>query len=65
MSDFLVFVYGLIGVFVLSGMNRNVNEQRPHSRTLTMVGWSMMSASATLGTLLALYALYLLAAPLS
>jgi len=65
MSDFLVFVYGLLGVFVLSGMNRNVNEQRPHSRTLTMVGWSMMSASATLGTLLALYAVYLLVTPIS
>lgn len=64
MSGILLFFYGLLAVFVLSGMSRNVKEQRPHSRTLTMVGWSLMSSSATLGVLLALYAAYLLAGTL-
>lgn len=61
MIDFALFFYGLLAMFVLSSMTRNVKEQRPHSRVLTMAGWSLMSSSATLGLLLAGYAAFLIA----
>ncbi|AHE52557.1 hypothetical protein [Sphingomonas sanxanigenens] len=63
MSDLLLFFYALVGMFVLACCHRNVRQQRPHSRTLTLVGWGMMSSSATLGVLLAAYATWLLVTP--
>ena len=63
MSDLLLFFYALVGIFVLASCHRNVRQQRPHSRTLTLVGWGMMSSSATLGVLLAAYATWLLVTP--
>ena len=63
MNDILMFLYALLGMFVLMSCHRNVRTQRPHSRTLTMVGWGMFSSSATLGVLLAAYAVWLLVTP--
>jgi hypothetical protein len=59
MLDYALFLYGLLTMFVLSSMTRNVKERRPHSRVLTMAGWSLMSSSATLGLLLAAYAAFM------
>lgn len=61
MIDYALFLYGMLAMFVLSSMTRNVKARRPHSRALAMAGWSLMSSSATLGLLLAGYAAFLIA----
>jgi hypothetical protein len=52
MLYFFALVYGLIVMFILNCADRNVRLNRPHGRTLTVVGLSTLGASLVLAALL-------------
>lgn len=53
MTEFFVFVYALLTMFVITAVQRNRREQRPISQMMTMVGWGLFSLSSTLALLMA------------
>ena len=52
MTEFFIFVYALLTMFVLVALQRNRREQRPTPQMVTMVGWGLYSLSSTLAMLL-------------
>ncbi|MDF7774099.1 hypothetical protein P1X14_02470 [Sphingomonas sp. AOB5] len=52
MTEFFVFIYGVLAMFVVMTMRRNQKLQRPSSQMLTMAGWGLFSLSSTLAVLL-------------
>lgn len=52
MTEFFVFLYAMLAMFVVMSMRRNQKEQRPSSTMLTMAGWGLFSLSTTLALLL-------------
>lgn len=59
MTEFLVFAYAMLAMFVILSMQRNKREQRADSQMVTMVGWGLFSLSSTLAVLLGAVALAL------
>ncbi len=59
MTEFLVFAYAMLAMFVIQSMARNHREQRANSQVVTMVGWGLFSLSSTLAVLLGAVALAL------
>ncbi|MDG2532536.1 hypothetical protein P6144_02660 [Sphingomonas sp. HITSZ_GF] len=59
MTEFLVFAYAMLAMFVIMSMQRNQREQRANSQMVTMVGWGLFSLSSTLAVLLGAVALAL------
>ncbi|MDQ0250720.1 cytochrome bd-type quinol oxidase subunit 2 [Sphingomonas kyeonggiensis] len=59
MTEFLVFAYAMLAMFVIQSMGRNQREQRANSQMVTMVGWGLFSLSSTLALLLGAVALAL------
>lgn len=59
MTEFLVFAYAMLAMFVIQAMARNKREQRANSQMVTMVGWGLFSLSSTLAVLLGAVALAL------
>jgi len=59
MTQFFVFAYAMLTMFVLLSMQRNQREQRPTPQMVTMVGWGLFSLSSTLAVLLGAVALAL------
>jgi cytochrome bd-type quinol oxidase subunit 2 len=59
MTEFLVFAYAMLAMFVIQAMTRNHREQRANSQMVTMVGWGLFSLSSTLAVLLGAVALAL------
>lgn len=53
MAQFLIFIYGMLAVFVIQEIARNRRMQRPTSHVVTMVGWGLFSLSSTLALLMA------------
>lgn len=56
MLEAVVFTYGMLASFVLSGATRNAKARRANPRMLQYVGYVLMSFSAALGILLLGYA---------
>ncbi|MCD2323807.1 hypothetical protein LQ953_07235 [Sphingomonas sp. IC-56] len=52
MIEFLIFMYAMLGMFVVMAMQRNQRQQRPTPQMMTMVGWGLFSLSSTLAMLL-------------
>lgn len=59
MTDFLVFAYAMLAIFVILSMQRNKRDQRPSSQVVTLVGWGLFSLSSTLAVLFGAVALAL------
>jgi cytochrome bd-type quinol oxidase subunit 2 len=59
MTEFFIFIYALLTIFVVQAMQRNHRAQRPNSPMVTMVGWGLFSLSSTLALLLGAVALAL------
>lgn len=59
MTEFCLFLYATLTMFVIIAMQRNHREQRPSSQMMTMVGWGLFSLSSTLAVLLGAVALAL------
>jgi hypothetical protein len=59
MTEFFIFFYALMAMFVLFAMQRNRREQRPDPQVVTMAGWGLFSLSSTLAILLGAVALAL------
>ncbi|MEP9357149.1 hypothetical protein [Sphingomonas sp. KR3-1] len=59
MTEFLVFAYAMLAMFVILSMQRNKREQRANPQMVTMVGWGLFSLSSTLAVLLGAVALAL------
>lgn len=59
MTEFLVFAYAMLAMFVIQSMARNHREERANSQVVTMVGWGLFSLSSTLAVLLGAVALAL------
>ena len=53
MSQFFIFMYALLAMFVINGIQLNHRMQRPTPQMMTMVGWGLFSLSSTLALLLA------------
>ena len=52
MTEFIVFAYAMLAMFVIESMQRSKREQRASSQMVTMVGWGLFSLSSTLAVLL-------------
>ena len=52
MTEFIVFAYAMLAMFVIQSMQRNKRAQRADSQMVTMVGWGLFSLSSTLAVLL-------------
>lgn len=59
MTEFFVFIYAMLAMFVVLTMQRNQREQRPTPQMVAMVGWGLFSLSSTLAVLLGAVALAL------
>jgi hypothetical protein len=59
MTEFFIFMYAMLTMFVIVVMQKNNREQRPTSQMMTMVGWGLFSLSSTLAMLLAAVAVAL------
>ena len=59
MTEFIVFAYAMLAMFVIQSMQRNKRAQRADSQMVTMVGWGLFSLSSTLAVLLGAVALAL------
>ncbi|PAX07296.1 hypothetical protein [Sphingomonas lenta] len=55
MLNFLMMVYAVVVMFVLTSASRNRREDRPHGAAIMMAGQVAFSASATLAALLAVW----------
>lgn len=52
MAQILIFVFGFVSTFVLSGAQRNRKLARAHSAHIKYVGWFCFGCSAALSVLL-------------
>jgi hypothetical protein len=52
MTEFFVFMYAMLAMFVIQAVRRNQREARPTHQMVTMVGWGLFSLSSTLAVLL-------------
>jgi len=52
-TQFVIFLYAMLSMFVVTAMSRNQRAQRPSSEMMTMVGWGLFSLSSTLAVLMA------------
>ena len=59
MTEFFIFIYAVLTIFVVQAMQRNHRAQRPNPQMVTMVGWGLFSLSSTLAILLSAVALAL------
>ncbi|MEZ0243417.1 MAG: hypothetical protein ACAH11_08595 [Sphingomonas sp.] len=59
MTEFFVFMYAMLAMFVLITMQQNQRLARPTPQMVTMVGWGLFSLSSTLAVLLGAVALAL------
>lgn len=59
MTEFFIFMYAMLTLFVVSAMQQNQRMQRPTPQMMTMVGWGLFSLSSTLAVLLGAVALAL------
>ena len=59
MTQFLIFMYAMLAMFVINGIQRNQQMGRPTPQMMTMVGWGLFSLSSTLAVLLGAVALAL------
>jgi hypothetical protein len=59
MTEFFVFIYAMLAMFVLITMQQNQRLSRPNPQMVTMVGWGLISLSSTLAVLLGAVALAL------
>lgn len=57
MYESMALFYGLLTSFVLTSASRSRRFGRPMDRKITLLGWSLASASITLGVILLGYAL--------
>lgn len=57
MTEFFIFVYALLAMFVIFAMQRNQRAQRPNPQMVTMIGWGLFSLSSTLAILMGAVAL--------
>jgi len=60
MTEFLVFMYAMLAMFVLITIQQNNRLERPTPQMVTMVGWGLFSLSSTLAVLMGAVALALL-----
>ena len=51
MTEFFVFVYGMLSAFVLIAAEQNRRLARPNPQMVTVVGWGLFSMSSTLALL--------------
>lgn len=56
MIEAMLFTYGMLVSFVLSGASRNQKMQRRNSRILEYFGYALLGCSATLSIALFIYA---------
>ena len=59
MTEFLVFMYAMLAMFVIISIQQNNRLQRPTPQMVTMVGWGLFSLSSTLAVLMGAVALAL------
>ena len=52
MTEFLVFMYAVLAMFVVNAIQQNNRLQRPTPQMVTAVGWGLFSLSSTLAVLL-------------
>ncbi|RYY23850.1 MAG: hypothetical protein EOP62_18940 [Sphingomonadales bacterium] len=57
MTEFFIFIYALLAMFVIQSMRNNARAQRPTPQMMTLVGWGLFSLSSTLAVLLGAVAL--------
>ena len=57
MYESMALFYGLLTSFVLTSASRSRKFNRPLSQKTILLGWSLASASITLGVVLLAYAL--------
>ena len=54
----VVFTYGMLMSFVLSGASRNARERRPNPPVLQYVGYVLLGTTAAASAILLFYAAY-------
>jgi len=59
MTEFFIFIYALLAMFVIQAIRSNQRAQRPAPQMVTLVGWGLFSLSSTLAVLLGAVALAL------
>ena len=59
MTEFFIFMYAMLAMFVIVTVQKNNREARPTPQMMTMVGWGLFSLSSTLSMLLAAVAVAL------
>jgi len=59
MTEFFIFIYAMLAMFVIQSMRANQRQQRPNPQMVTLVGWGLFSLSSTLAILLGAVALAL------
>ncbi len=59
MTEFFIFVYAILAMFVIQAMRSNQRLERPNPQMVTLVGWGLFSLSSTLAILLGAVALAL------
>ena len=52
MADTLIFLCGMLAMFVIVSIEENHRQQRPQPQIVAMVGWCLFSLSSTLAALL-------------
>ncbi|MCW3849233.1 hypothetical protein OF829_18500 [Sphingomonas sp. LB-2] len=60
MTEFFVFMYAMLAMFVLTTIQQNHRLQRPTPQMVTAVGWGLFSLSSTLAVLLGAVAIALM-----
>jgi hypothetical protein len=59
MTEFLVFMYAMLAMFVVNAIQQNNRLERPTPQMVTAVGWGLFSLSSTLAVLFGAVALAL------
>lgn len=59
MTEFLVFMYAMLAMFVVNAIQQNNRLQRPTPQMVTAVGWGLFSLSSTLAVLMGAVAIAL------
>jgi hypothetical protein len=52
MTEFFLFIYTMLTIFIIVSMRRNQRAQRRSPQMMVMVGWGLFSLSSTLAVLL-------------
>ena len=52
LGSVMVFLYGMVAMFVLFAIERNRRESRAHAPVLALVGWGVMSSSLAAAALM-------------